>query len=117
MAELEVEGGGLDQATHSEALFAGPGEMRALCRALDWSSTPLGAVEGWPTALRTAMRLMLESPVATSLWCGPSYTLVYNDVYRPILGVKVPLISIDAMTASAPSNVAVALDRMGLRFR
>ena len=36
---------------------------------------------------------------------------------RPILGIKLPLISIDAMTASAPSKVAVALDRMGLRFR
>lgn len=35
---------------------------------------------------------------------------------RPILGVKVPLISIDAMTASAPSKVALALDRMGLKF-
>jgi serine kinase of HPr protein (carbohydrate metabolism regulator) len=35
---------------------------------------------------------------------------------RPILGVKLPLISIDAMTASAPSKVALALDRMGLRF-
>jgi serine kinase of HPr protein (carbohydrate metabolism regulator) len=35
---------------------------------------------------------------------------------RPILGVKLPLINIDAMTASAPSKVAVALDRMGLRF-
>jgi serine kinase of HPr protein (carbohydrate metabolism regulator) len=35
---------------------------------------------------------------------------------RPILGVSVPLISIDAMTASAPSKVALALDRMGLRF-
>ena len=35
---------------------------------------------------------------------------------RPILGIKVPLISIDAMTASAPSKVAVALDRMGLKF-
>jgi serine kinase of HPr protein (carbohydrate metabolism regulator) len=35
---------------------------------------------------------------------------------RPILGVKIPLISIDAMTASAPSKVAVALDRMGLKF-
>ena len=33
---------------------------------------------------------------------------------RPILGVRVPLISIDAMTASAPSKVALALDRMGL---
>jgi serine kinase of HPr protein (carbohydrate metabolism regulator) len=35
---------------------------------------------------------------------------------RPILGVNLPLISIDAMTASAPSKVALALDRMGLRF-
>jgi len=35
---------------------------------------------------------------------------------RPILGVRLPLISIDAMTASAPSKVALALDRMGLKF-
>lgn len=34
---------------------------------------------------------------------------------RPILGIPVPLISIDAMTASAPSKVALALDRMGLK--
>ena len=36
---------------------------------------------------------------------------------RPILGVRVPLVSIDAMTASAASKVVVALDRMGLRFQ
>src|SRR5690349_24519411 len=35
---------------------------------------------------------------------------------RLILGVKVPLVTIDAMTASAPSKVALALDRMGLTF-
>jgi serine kinase of HPr protein (carbohydrate metabolism regulator) len=35
---------------------------------------------------------------------------------RPILGVTVPLISIDALTASAPSKVALALDRVGLKF-
>jgi serine kinase of HPr protein (carbohydrate metabolism regulator) len=35
---------------------------------------------------------------------------------RPILEVSLPLISIDAMTASAPSKVALALDRMGLKF-
>ena len=35
---------------------------------------------------------------------------------RLILGVKVPLVTIDAMTASAPSKVALALDRMGLEF-
>ena len=35
---------------------------------------------------------------------------------RPVLGVRVPLISNDAMSASAPSKVALALDRMGLKF-
>ncbi len=35
---------------------------------------------------------------------------------RPILGLTVPLISVDAMTASAPSKVALALDRLGLKF-
>ena len=35
---------------------------------------------------------------------------------RPILGVSLPLVSVDAMAASAPSKVALALDRMGLKF-
>lgn len=35
---------------------------------------------------------------------------------RLILGVGIPLISVDAMTASAPSKVALALDRLGLKF-
>ena len=36
---------------------------------------------------------------------------------RPILGIRVPLVTIDAMTASAPSKVSLALDRMGLKFK
>ena len=35
---------------------------------------------------------------------------------RLILGIGVPLISVDAMTASAPSKVALALDRLGLKI-
>ena len=34
---------------------------------------------------------------------------------RPILGVSIPLVTVDAFTASAPSKVALALDRMGLK--
>jgi serine kinase of HPr protein (carbohydrate metabolism regulator) len=33
---------------------------------------------------------------------------------RPILGIPLPLISVDAMTASAASKVALALDRLGV---
>ena len=35
---------------------------------------------------------------------------------RPVLGVNLPLISIDAQTASAASKVSLALDRLGLKF-
>lgn len=35
---------------------------------------------------------------------------------RPLLGVKLPLVSIDALTASAASKVTLALDRLGLKF-
>ena len=35
---------------------------------------------------------------------------------RPILGIQLPIITIDAMTASAPAKVALALDRQGLKF-
>jgi serine kinase of HPr protein (carbohydrate metabolism regulator) len=39
-----------------------------------------------------------------------------DDRERPILGVSVPLVSIDALTASAPSKVALALDRLGRKL-
>lgn len=35
---------------------------------------------------------------------------------RPFLGVPLPLVSVDSQTASAASKVALALDRLGLRF-
>lgn len=34
---------------------------------------------------------------------------------RPLLGVRLPLVSIDAMAASAASKVSLALDRLGLQ--
>jgi serine kinase of HPr protein (carbohydrate metabolism regulator) len=39
-----------------------------------------------------------------------------DDRERLILGSSIPMINVDAMTASAPSKVAVALDRLGLNF-
>jgi serine kinase of HPr protein (carbohydrate metabolism regulator) len=35
---------------------------------------------------------------------------------RLILGTGIPMVSVDAMTASAPSKVALALDRLGLKL-
>ncbi|HEU5174407.1 MAG TPA: ATP-binding protein [Gemmatimonadaceae bacterium] len=70
--------------------FAGPGEVRALARALDWRATSLGPVEDWSPTLRTAVRMCLESPFPLNLWCGPERVLIYNDAYRHVLGAKHP---------------------------
>ena len=44
-----------------ESVFAGDSEMATRMRALDWSATPLGPVEQWPQALRTSVRIVLDS--------------------------------------------------------
>jgi len=70
----------------ADTLFAGPGEMRALCRALDWGTTPLGPVEGWPRSLRTTAGIVLGSRNPMFLFWGPELVQIYNDAYRPSLG-------------------------------
>ena len=67
-------------------LFAGPGEMRALCRAFDWAATPLGPVTGWSRSLRTTAGIVLGSRNPMFLFWGPGLVQLYNDDYRPSLG-------------------------------
>jgi len=45
----------------SRDFLAGAGEMATLIRTYDWTATPLGDPEGWPSGLRTAVRLLLNS--------------------------------------------------------
>ena len=78
-------------ATSSAAdCLAGGGEMGALMRSMDWSKTPIGAVECWSPALRMMVRLLLANRFPLLLWWGPRYCQLYNDPYRPVLGDKHP---------------------------
>jgi PAS domain S-box-containing protein len=81
-------------ATESEdaaaTLFAGDGEMRALCRAKDWAATPLGSVAAWPAALRIAAGITLASAFPGIVLWGDELVQVYNDGYIPFMGVKHP---------------------------
>ena len=70
--------------------FPGSSEVARLAREIDWSATPLGAVEQWPETLRVAVRSAIESPFPLNLWCGPELLLIYNDAYRAVLGAKHP---------------------------
>src|SRR5688500_2618815 len=80
----------LTTATADDGLFAGPGEMRVLCRSLDWAQTPLGPVEDWPRALRTTVDILLACRNPMFLWWGPELVQLYNDAYRPSLGDRHP---------------------------
>lgn len=72
------------------ALFAGPGAMRARCRAFGWASTPLGPVEAWSPGLRTVAASVLGSAFPMILLWGPELIQIYNDAYVPFLGARHP---------------------------
>jgi signal transduction histidine kinase len=76
----------MDRAGLKDPLFDGPGEMRALCRAFDWSSTTLGPSGQWSTSLRTIVATLLGSRNPMFLFWGPELIQIYNDAYRPSLG-------------------------------
>src|SRR5476649_2386088 len=70
----------------SADFLAGGGEMGALTRAHDWSSSPLGKPETWPQSLRTAVRILLNTNHPMFIWWGPDLIQFYNDAYRQTMG-------------------------------
>src|SRR5580693_2533600 len=73
-----------------KSVFAGSGEMATRMRELDWSTTALGPVEQWPQALRTCVRIVLDSAYPMNICWGPDYVNLYNDAYVPSMGAKHP---------------------------
>src|SRR5690242_492431 len=69
-----------------------PDEARMADRiaAHNWSATPLGAIEGWPEALKVARQIIISSRFPMFIWWGPQLINIYNDAYAPMLGKKHP---------------------------
>jgi len=86
-----MSGTEVEQPRRSEATFlSGGGGMGSRMRTLDWSATPLGPVEGWSEALRSATSIMLNSRFPIALYWGEQLALLYNDAWSPIPGGKHP---------------------------
>lgn len=68
----------------------GGGEMGALIRAYDWTTTPLGPPKLWPQSLKTSIAIMLRSGYPIFVWWGPQMIMFHNDAYLPVLGKKHP---------------------------
>jgi PAS domain S-box-containing protein len=89
--EKTGSGAASDEAQGASPPFlAKGGELGALMRAHDWSTSPLGSPESWPQSLRTTVSLMLGSRFPMFLAWGQDLGFLYNDAYAPILGTKHP---------------------------
>jgi hypothetical protein len=93
-------------------LFDGPGEMRRLCRELDWAGTPLGPVRSWSSVLRSTVQLCLDSGFPILINWGPELVAVYNDAFTPLIGEKHP----HALGRSAKALWPEAWDQVGTRL-
>ncbi len=69
-----------------QAFLQAGGEIAALMRARDWSTSPLGQLETWPQSLKTVIRLALSSQHPMFIWWGPRLIQFYNDAYRQAMG-------------------------------
>jgi len=71
-------------------LIPGGGEMGRRIADHDWTTSPLGPIDGWSDALRGALGLMLPASAEIVLFWGPDYVALYNDAYSPTIGAKHP---------------------------
>jgi len=58
---------------------------------MDWTSSSLGAVEGWPAELRTVVSIALGSKQPMLIVWGPEQVTLYNDGYAAMCGDRHPV--------------------------
>ncbi|MBZ9785599.1 PAS domain S-box protein [Pseudomonas sp. REP124] len=65
-------------------------DAQALIARLDWANSPLGDASTWPQSLRTAVDIVIHSPMPMLLLWGPQLTQIYNDGFALLSGSKHP---------------------------
>jgi PAS domain S-box-containing protein len=76
-------------AADHAAFLGSAGEMPGLIASHDWSAT-LGPIASWPTSLKTAVGLLIHSPVPLVLLWGEDGIMIYNDAYSAFAGGRHP---------------------------
>jgi len=65
-------------------------DAQALIARTNWSRSPLGASGTWPQSLRTAVDIVIHSPMPMLLLWGPQLTQIYNNGFALLAGSKHP---------------------------
>ena len=87
MSKNVFDGGRREAAELAAPDFmSGGGEMGALMRAHEWSSSSLGPPSNWSQSLRTVVRLMLNTGHPMYIFWGADGACLYNDAYRQSIG-------------------------------
>ena len=80
------------QAAGDRAFLRGGGELARLIDAFDWSTTSIGPIATWPTAMKAVISFILRSPLPiVTLW-GDKGVMIYNDAYCGFAGARHPSI-------------------------
>jgi PAS domain S-box-containing protein len=79
-----------DRHFHPPLPLTGGGRTGDLIRAKDWSRTPLGPIETWPTSLHGIVQMMLSSSVPMTVLWGEEGILIYNEGYAEVCGPRHP---------------------------
>src|ERR1700743_1889464 len=66
------------------------GEAVRLIAEKHWADTALGPIESWPQSLKTALSLILLSPVPIVMLWGKDGVMLYNDAYSVFAGGRHP---------------------------
>ncbi|MGR4973725.1 PAS domain-containing protein [Pseudomonas sp. LARHCG127] len=65
-------------------------DTQRLVSQVDWAQTPLGTARDWPQSLRTAVDIVLHSPMPMALLWGAQLSHLYNDAFGRLAGDKHP---------------------------
>ncbi|MDP1028397.1 PAS domain S-box protein [Sphingomonas sp. KR1UV-12] len=77
-------------ATSVPGFLTDGGECADLIAAKDWATTSLGPIARWPQSLRTAIAILLRSPVPIVMLWGEDGVMLYNDAYSLFAGGRHP---------------------------
>jgi PAS domain S-box-containing protein len=73
-----------------QSLIDNGGKMGRRMAAFDWSNTSIGPIATWSQSLRTAVGLLMRSPMALVMLWNEDGVMLYNDAYSVFAGNRHP---------------------------
>ncbi|KAI3546218.1 hsp90-like protein [Colletotrichum abscissum] len=80
--------------------------------SVDWSATPLGAMDRWPSLLHQSYSQILCNSQPTAIYWGKKLTTVYNEAYGEMIGARHPNLMGHSVTEVFPEITDQLRDMM-----